>query len=73
MSKYVLRKTSNRSELAEMTFDQSGADTVVEVEEFPGVYIEAGETVNITVPVFIDHGETLYWALRAFDDVGGRR
>lgn len=56
-----------------MTFDQGGADNVVEVEEFPGVYIEAGETVNITVPVFIDHGETLYWALRAFDDVGGRR
>lgn len=56
-----------------MTFDQGGAKTVVEVEEFPGVYIEAGETVNITVPVLIDHGETLYFALRAFDDVGGRR
>ncbi|KAK3867102.1 hypothetical protein Pcinc_027416 [Petrolisthes cinctipes] len=72
VSKYVLRKTSNRSELAEETFDQGGAETVVEMEEFPGVYVEAGETVNITVPVFIDHGETLYWALRAIDDVGGR-
>ncbi|XP_069959397.1 calcium-activated chloride channel regulator 1 isoform X4 [Cherax quadricarinatus] len=69
-SDYVLRMTSNRSDLAEKYFNNASNETLLDLSGY-SLGVEAGEEITIILKLFLVSDVTFYFALRAKDEVGG--